>query len=540
MGTTMKFVRTLVCMAILATMAVGVADAQQNTQVKSLLQKFRNWRYGLVSVYAVTDDDGSTMQKLNMLLGPKEPPLTDEAKACKFRDEIEGYVLSGGEGADEKEYQKWIKSQGCKAYEKYYSQRVAWEKAQFKKAFVVTTRRVPGEPFKVIGLLTQKTTESYYGLKQDLDPPSDTYIENDLKGTAAPDGSPAATLYEYLENQIIQNNFENVTPEAQGIGEEGIRFAKRQYGITKGISEDNVQDYIRISEGMPMNYLYDDEIVASIVDGISYRHYERPKNADGEVDTAAPTNSNLPKYGAELKYGLEEINYPSIFTSRMSLNAIWGASRLGVVLPTDGWSSLSDKFGATRTMTYAGMGINGGFDFPVRVISESGVFNITASYVFDDAQKSEHQVYDSITRQGQDYLVRFTAALQYSFAVRIDDNFMFRLRLGGAAYNMETWADRPSTNPQDTTKQFIKVGSETVASISGRVDFMTTSWSTPVGFSLSYFDETILGTPWLQVPIVDQFAVRFDAKIFAPIFRDPRPWERSSLVIPAVRLIYNF
>ncbi|CAN5379828.1 hypothetical protein BH10BAC6_BH10BAC6_01190 [soil metagenome] len=539
MGTTMKFVRISVCAVVLAAVSVGVVPAQQNTQVKSLLQKFRNWRYGMVSVYKVAEEDGS-IQKLNMLLGPKEPALPDDAKVCKFRDELEGYVLSGGEGVDEKEYQKWIKSQGCKAYEKYYSQKVAWEKAQFKKAFIVTTRRVPGESFKVIGLMTQKTTESYYGLKQDLDPPSDTYIESELRATSAPEGSPAATLYEFLENQIIQGNCENVTPEAQGIGEEGVRFAKQAYGITKGITEDNVQDYIRISEGMPMDYVYENEIVASIVEGVTFRHYERKKNADGEVDTAEATNDNLPKYGAELKYGLEEINYPSVFTSRMSLNALWSSTRLGVVLPTDGWASVSDQLGAKRTMTYAGMGVNGAFDFPVRVITESGVFNIAASYVFDDAKKTDYQTYDVATNRGQDYLIRFTGSLQYSFAIRIDNDFMFRLRLGGAVYGMETWTNVASTNPTDTSRPFSKVSSETIGSISGRVDFMTTSWSTPVGFSLSYFDETILGTPWLQVPIVDQFAIRFDAKIFAPIFRDPRPWERSSLVIPAVRLIYNF
>jgi len=213
----MTQVRTTVCTVLLAVLAVGVAPAQQNSQVRALLGKFKNWRYGMVSVFKVNEDDNS-VTKLNMLLGPAEPVMPDDAKQCRYKDDIETYVLSGGEGVEEKEYQIWLRSPGCKAYERYYSQKVAWERAQFKKAFVVTTRRVPGEPFKVIGLLVQKTTESYYGLRQDLDPPSDIYLANDLNkdldetiliGGVAKKGkdvleTSASTLYEYLENQIIQ------------------------------------------------------------------------------------------------------------------------------------------------------------------------------------------------------------------------------------------------------------------------------------------------------------------------------------------------
>jgi hypothetical protein len=84
------------------------------------------------------------------------------------------------------------------------------------------------------------------------------------------------------------------------------------------------------------------------------------------------------------------------------------------------------------------------------------------------------------------------------------------------------------------------VDNQTVGGLSGAVDFMATAWSTPVGFTLSYFDETILGKAWLQVPIMDQFAVRFDARIFAPVFRDPRLWENDAVVMPAVNFIFNF
>ncbi len=549
----MTSTRKILCTILLGTIAVVAVSAQQNSQVSTILNKYKNWRYGMISVFRVNEEDG-TVTKLNMLLGPPEPVIPEEAKLCNVKDDIEGYVLSGGEGSDEKEYQKWMRSPGCKAYERYYSQRIAWEKAQFKKAFVVTTRYQPGESFKVIALLVQKNTESFYGLRQDLDPPSGQFLANELESKnldeqilvngVAKKGreileTSTNTLYQYVSNQVIQGNMENVTPEAQGIGEEGIRFVKKRYGATTGISEDSSPLFMRITEGLPKDYQNNNEIILSALDGISYRRFERPILNDSDVDSAISTNSYLPKYGVELKYGLEDLNYPSIWSNRLTLNAVWGASHLGIIMPTDGWSSLSKDLGSAQTITTGGLGINGAFDFPIRVISESGVFHVGASYVFSDAKKSDHMVYNQATNRVEDYLVRFHATMQYTFAIRIDETFMFRMRLGGTVYNMESWS-AISGEDQDTAVVYRKVDNETIGGLSGAVDFMTTAWSTPVGFTLSYFDETILGKAWLQVPIMDQFAVRFDAKVFAPVFRDPRIWESSAVVMPAVNFIFNF
>ena len=549
----MTSTRKILCAILLGTIAVVAVSAQQNSQVSTILNKYKNWRYGMISVFRVNEEDG-TVTKFNMLLGPPEPVIPEEAKLCNVKDDIEGYVLSGGEGSDEKEYQKWMRSPGCKAYERYYSQRIAWEKAQFKKAFVVTTRYQPGESFKVIALLVQKNTESFYGLRQDLDPPSGQFLASELEAKnldeqilvngVAKKGreileTSTNTLYQYVSNQVMQGNMENVTPEAQGIGEEGIRFVKKRYGATTGISEDSSPLFMRITEGLPKDYQNNNEIILSALDGISYRRFERPTLNDSDVDSAISTNTYLPKYGLELKYGLEDLNYPSIWSNRLTLNAVWGAAHLGVVMPTNGWASISKDLGSAQTMTTGGLGINGAFDFPIRVISESGVFHFGASYVFSDAKMSDHMVYNEASSRYEDYLVRFHAIMQYTFAIRIDEAFMFRLRLGGTVYNMESWSSIRGLD-QDTAVVYSKVDNETIGGLSGAVDFMTTEWSTPIGFTLSYFDQTILGKAWLQVPIMDQFAVRFDAKVFAPVFRDPRIWESSAIVMPAVNFIFNF
>lgn len=552
----MRTIISTLCLAIIALAHVP-ATAQQNAQVKNLLMRFKNWRYGMVSVYKVPDgDEIESIRRLNILLGPREPEITDEAKDCKSRDDVESIVLTGGEGMDEKEIQNTLKKPGCKAYERYYTQKVAWERAQFKKAYVVTTRRNQDEPFEIIALLTQRNSESYYALKDDLDPPTDVFMPAQLnnidlekqflmdgqalKGRDVLGGTAASNLLEYLNNQLIQSNYENVTPEAQGIGEEGIRFVDKKYGNTISIPEDNTQLYMRITEGWPQDYENNNEVIVSLADGVSYRRYERQMvNNYGtmEYDSTQATNSNLPKYGVELKYGLEDINYPSLWSERLAMNAIWGSSKLGLILPTGGWSNLSTSFGNTRTMTHAGLGINGSFDFPIKVIDESGVFNLAMSYVFDDAVKSNHMVFNADANQYQDFMVRYHATLQYSFAVSIDKDFLFRMRLGGTIYGMESWAEFYGSTD---SSEFKNVKNTTVGGVSGRIEFMTTSWSTPAGFSLNYFDETVLGTAWLQIPVVTNFALRLDARVFAPVFRDPRPWETSAVVMPALRFIFNF
>lgn len=538
---------------ILSLPAVGQQNA---TQVRQLLQKFKNWRYGMVSVYKVNEEDGS-VGKLNILLGPKEPELTDEAKLCKQRDEVESMVLTGGEGMEEKEIKKVLSAPGCKAYEKYYTQRVAWERAQFKKAYMVTMRRTGAEPVKVISLLVQKSSEAFYGMKDDLDPPSDMFLAGQLqrmnlddtklvdgvvkKAREILDGTPDSTLLDYLANQILQNNYENVTPESQGIGEDGISFVKRKYGNTIGVSEDDVNTFLRITEGLPQNYANDNELILSLADGITYRRYERPKSSTGDEisDSTIATNLNPPKYGAELRYGLEDINYPSLWSQRMSLNALWGASRLGIVLPTAGWSSIASRFGSSQTLTTAGFGINGSFDFPIRLIDAAGIFNVSASFVFDDATQSENMMRNEEMNRYDDHLIRFHASVQYSFAVKVDKDFLFRMRLGGTLYGAETWTEVPVAEGSDSLR-YSKIDDEVVGGVSGRIEFMTTGWSTPAGLKISYFDESVLTKAWLQIPLSSQFAARIDASVFTPVFRDPRAWELESVVLPSINIIYNF
>jgi hypothetical protein len=168
------------------------------------------------------------------------------------------------------------------------------------------------------------------------------------------------------------------------------------------------------------------------------------------------------------------------------------------------------------------------------------VFNIAASYVFDNAVKSDHQRYDDIEKRNFDHLVRFHAQLEYTFAVRIDDYNLVRMRLGGTAYQMERWTDLDSVVDGKQTKVFSKYDNEFIGGVSGKIEFMNTNWSTPLGASLQYFDESILINTWLQFQASPNLGFRIDANVFTPIFRDARAWENDAVFMPSLRAILNF
>lgn len=540
-------VLSLWALFLASTMLVNVNDlhAQKTTEITAILSKFKNYRYSNVSIFSFREDDGS-IQGLNMLLGPPEPILTDIAKGAKKKDEIESYVLDPN-SLDEKEWKKYMADPANKAYYKYYSEKVEWERKQFKKAFLVTGRYKRGEEFKVIALLTQKTTESFYGLEQDLDPPSDVYLENALRKSSAPSGSSAATLYDYCANQVIQENVINVTSEAQGLDGD-TKLIRPKYGVTNLVDEDNIQQYIRISEGQPQDYKTGgDELTIGLVDLIRFRHYEMMRDpATGEI-VDSTYNKALPKYGVELKYGLDEINYPSLWSERMTLSVMWQSYKMGVVLPTNGWSSLSkDLFNIDRRLTNAGFGVYAGFNFPMKIVNQSGVFDLSSSYVFGDADFRPAPGSSSIENPlGTAYLPRFHLQGHYSFAIKIDESSFFRFKLGGTFYSMENWVREPRENRTTGIWDTVTVQNkydpdEFRGGISGKVEYMALSNTVPWGASIQFFDGTILTNAWLQVPFNDQFSVKGEARMFRTALRDPLEWEQESLFFPNLQFIVTF
>jgi len=387
-----------------------------------------------------------------------------------------------------------------------------------------------------------------------------TYPE--LQNFIFDDGGKTTNLYDKLIVEYRQGNFLPITSEVRGIGTE-LTFMKT-YGKSvsmianeNDITSEDVQNFIRISDGQPFDYVRQNEMIVS-PDYISWRRYQIEYWEDEETGTLYPynvPNSTLPVYGMELKFGLDEINYPSFFSERMMVRAIWDNIKLGIVLPTVGWSSFTkDVFNVDRRFTYAGVGLSGTFDFPIKVVPQSGVFSMSGSYVFGDAKvpsyKDRQKRFDNDEFEYKeddlfynDYLIRYTAQAHYTFGFSLDESYMFRFGIGGTLYGAETWCDYIDVNNyDDPILSYKKSNNETVGGLSMKVEFMSKDITTPFGASLQYFDESLFANLWLQIPIVtDAFFVRFEAKGFAAAFKETlHPWENKAVFMPTVRLVFNF
>jgi hypothetical protein len=545
----------LLPLAVLALWGSSPLLHAQEAELRAILRKFKNYRYGNISVFRL---DGQVFADVQELLNPmpKAPDVVGQLQAQNpaLFQQIQDRVTLEGCAADVQEVLRKLREedgvpaslvQRAETIEaiKYAVQVMQNNCNAFKNAFVVTTRYRPGEPFSIIALI--KTRDRSRTIARDLRAVQDVDIllYTDLRRIAAPIGSPSATLYDYLANAVVQGAVENVTLEAQGIGDEDTYFAPPTFGNAEPVSEDDLSLYTRISDGQPLDYHHPNELLVSFPDLVRYRRYERPttEEATGNEEEAPVYNRQLPRLGLELRYGLEELNYPSVWSQRLTLSALWSSARLGVVLPTSGWKQLNSAVGGSPRLTSAGWGIYGSVDFPVKLIQEGGVFRASASYVFGDARRSDHQVWNEALRQHTDFLIRYHAQMHYSFAIAVDKNYFFRFQLGGTLYGAETWGERvDTTEDRELQRRFVRKETQTIGGISGGIEYMATGIGTPYGFAVQYFDDTVLGTLWLQIPISSSLAVRFDGKVFATLLRDPRLWEHSTLFLPSVRLLLNF
>ena len=572
-------------------------QSQQTAQLRSILGKFKSYRYSNVFIFQV--DDG-TVSAINPLLGVPEPKMNAAANRSKKKDQVQEAIDEG-----EVDVVAFFKANGGgtmnnddREYEKYYRLYTKWQDELFSRAYIVTTRFRTGEPFEIIGLLTSGNKEMVSKIDENIDPPKGIFLANDLQKVGSPDTMGIAkTLYEYLERKILQNDAENVTAEAQGIGEDAT-FLPQKYGTTYSINEDDIQQYLRITDGQPQEYDSPNELTIGLFDLIRFRHYGKleefdeegnlvPDDAEGDSTIKRVYNKNLPLYGVELRYGMPEINYPSLWSERMTLNVMWQSNKFGIVLPTNGWSSLAtDVFSAQRKLTNAGLGIYGSLDFPIKLVNQGGVFNFNGSYVFGSAASNPVSTQfmfagrntsgqsDSASYRSLDlsYLPRFHAQAHYSFAIDIDRTAFFRFKLGATMYVIQRFAELEQQNGNDengrpiyekknrqvdqysyddlsTLNRFdqLKIaamnglqGSEVVAGLSGRIEFMNRSRTVPWGASLQFFDGSMSGDVWAQVPVVNGFDLRIMAQYFLVALRDPKPWEEQTIVLPSLQMLFNF
>jgi hypothetical protein len=277
------------------------------------------------------------------------------------------------------------------------------------------------------------------------------------------------------------------------------------------------------------------------------------------------TNDTLPiptpDWGVELRNNFDEINYPSIWGGRLTLNAILENIKIGAVLPQlrFGDSTIGTSgFGSNQQKIIGGYGIAVSGDFAAPVLQNSGLFNFYLSYSFGEANTDKIILTDTASLSAGrfsevGYLVRYAAQAYYSFGFYVDAQarHLFRLKIGGTAYGIDGFArsydaDALATLPAGETAptKLYKTESFNMGSISGKVEYMKVGQAIPWGASVQYLDQSILAGIWIQFAITPRLDLKFDGKYFTPLDKEKRPithpWENPNLIVPAISLKYHF
>lgn len=569
--------------AIFVLSSLGL-EAQRIDDVSSILSRFKNYRFGAVNVYKITTPEEikeilESKRKKKAAAGGAVDEKCLETLDPSVKDLVKNEILNGNSQSGiaiqiiKDGYPPLAEDELTCVYNALYQQLMGSSEALSPKAYIVTSRPEKGGiPDRIIGLIymEQEFDLATQEVRKDLEfvATENVYSYDRMKDTEIdPAKYGYANLYDLTYAYLIQGNFENETMAARGIGTD-IRYLGKEYGVSQPLINDNrvqskdIQMYKRISQGQPERYLGKNNILVVSPDLISWTQYDEQyaRKRDGSVatdsmgnaiiDPKRATNDYLPNFGVELKYGIEGINYPSFWSNRMTLSAIWKNVKFGLILPTDGWASFSeDVFNQQRTMTYGGVGLAGVLDFPFAVIPRSDVFQVQFGYVFGDAvsgngtSKVDTDPF-SFQRSvnNNDYLMRFNTQVHYTFGISIDEDYFMRFSVGGTGYSMETWGYEINDDLVDPKVKLNERSSEFVGGISGKLEFMTTNNTTPFGGGIQYFDESLQFNGWVQVPVVENtFSIRLEANGYAVAFRkNPRPWEMNSLIVPMARLIYVF
>jgi len=275
------------------------------------------------------------------------------------------------------------------------------------------------------------------------------------------------------------------------------------------------------------------------------------------------TSDTLPiptaDWGVELRNNFDEINYPSIWGGRLTLNAILENIKIGAVLPEFrfGDSTIGTSgFGSNQQKIIGGYGIAVSGDFAAPVLENSGLFNFYGSYSFGEANTdkirlSDQSTFTTLQFAEHGYLIRYAVQGYYSFGFYVDAaaRNLFRLKIGGTAYGVDDFIRAEDTTVQVTGEdtrptKLYKVNSFSQGSISGKVEYMRVGQTIPWGASLQYLDQSILADIWIQFAITPRLDLKFDGKYFTPLDKERRPithpWENPNLIVPAVTLKYHF
>ncbi|MEO5931797.1 MAG: hypothetical protein ABIR47_17825 [Candidatus Kapaibacterium sp.] len=275
------------------------------------------------------------------------------------------------------------------------------------------------------------------------------------------------------------------------------------------------------------------------------------------------TSDTLPvpeaDWGVELRNNFDEINYPSIWGGRLTLNAILENIKVGAVLPQIrfGGNTLdSSGIGSNRQKVIGGYGIALSGDFAAPILNNSGLFNFYGSYTFSEANTDKIKLYTppaDVNLNEQGYLIRYAFQGYYSFGFYADADakHLFRLKIGGTVYGVDAFTRQIDTSATIDTSSgssapthLVKGENFNHGGVSGKIEYMKTGSTIPWGLGVQYFDQSILSNVWIQFAINRRLDLKIEGKYFAPLSPSDRllthPWENPNLIVPSVSVKYHF
>ncbi len=270
-----------------------------------------------------------------------------------------------------------------------------------------------------------------------------------------------------------------------------------------------------------------------------------------------------PKWGVEVLNNFDEINYPSIWGGRLTVNALLENVKIGAVLPQPrfgGNTVDSSGIGSQPQRILGGYGIAFSGDFDAPILDNSGLFNFHASYTFGEAETDamlprqvertmfqDNTFEDNVTSEGERlYLIRFAFQSYYSFGLYADNDahHLFRMKLGGTVYGVDEYSRDVLTVlnsdlPVEGEPMLTKNSSKTIGGLSAKIEYMKGGTNIPYGVGIQYFDESLLSNLWIQFVVARNLDLKLEGKFFTAL-RDPQPWENNSLIVPSLALKYHF
>jgi len=463
--------------------------------------------------------------------------------------------------------------------------------------FYLVTSRATTKP-RLIGLLGFKNAEGNLTLAGQ----QFVWAGNDLYGWLA-SNQEYSGMYSDMTDAIVEGNtqvLQNVTYQIRDV--DGVEFTKRSKARATYIDE-GTHDWVLtgISDGRPLRAKADTATTPSemtfdfgaldngggnpfaraVVPGTGEYPYELALGSDILASFRAYElqngNEPLPKWGIEVRNNFDEINYPSIWGGRVTASAVLENIRIGAVLPTFrfGESIATSGFGESQQKIIGGYGAAMSGDFAFPLLDNSGLFSFYTSYTFSEAQTetivaqsdsfavgpTQEPAYFLNDKSGESgYLVRYAAIGYYSFGFFADKdaNHMFRIKIGGGSYGVDTYKRMLDTaDPEafvaalnmsdsgaahDTLRTLYRSSTsvESRGGVGARIEYMRGGTKYPFGAALHYFDGSLLGNIWLQFAIGQQLDLKLEGKYFTSIFRSPRLWENENLVVPSVTVKYHF